>query len=68
MSQYVFILSYCNWSEKHFGTNISASSQTVLKLQHKTYHKIPSLREDIVVPGNDLWTQKVTEIYTWDPF
>ena len=29
MSQYFFILSYCKRSEEHFGTKISASSQTI---------------------------------------
>ena len=54
MSQYLFILSYCKRLEEHFGTKISASSQTVLKLPLETYHKIPSSRGDIVVPGQHI--------------
>ena len=46
-NQVFFILSYCKRLEEHFGTKISASSQTVLKLPPETYHKIPSSKGDI---------------------
>ena len=52
-NQVFFILSYCKRLEEHFGTKISASSQTLCGTP-ETYHKIPSSRGDIVVPGQHI--------------